>query len=170
MGRNRSRSFIKRKKEQERQEKAAHKRARRRARGSSSGGTDDESLGDIVPGPQPKDAPSQQEVQLAIERAMNPRNKAARDSRTPSFGARLFVGNLAATVQEHEVCALFAKAGFEVSEAFMPRDRATGESRCIAFVELTNARDAKRAIEALDGASFHSQSLRVNAADQGRSR
>lgn len=170
MGRNRSRSFIKRKKEHDRKEKAAHKRARRQARGFSSGGAGEESLDEIVPGPQPKDAPSKEEVQLAIERAMNPRNKAARENRRPTFGARLFVGNLAATVQEHEVCALFAKAGFEVSEAFIPRDRATGESRCIAFVELINSRDAKRAIEALDGASFHSQSLRVNAADQGRSR
>ncbi|MBW2524671.1 MAG: hypothetical protein JRI23_10870 [Deltaproteobacteria bacterium] len=170
MGRNRSRSFIKRKKEQERKEKAAHKRARRHARGFPSEGTDDESLDEIVPGPQPTDAPSQREVQLAIERAMNPRNKAARENRKSSYGARLFVGNLAATVQEHDVCALFAKAGFEVSEAFIPRDRNTGESRCIAFVELINARDAKRAIETLDGSSFHDQSLRVNAADQGRSR
>jgi len=101
---------------------------------------------------------------------MNPRNKDARESRRPTFGARLFVGNLDAAVQEHELCALFAKAGFEVSEAFIPRDRATGESRCIAFVELINSRDATRAIAALDGASFHSQAMRVNAANQGRSR
>lgn len=170
MGRNRSRSFIKRKKEHDRQEKAARKRARRHARGSSSGASPDDSLDEIVAGPQPKNAPSQEEVKLAIERAMTPRNQAAREARSPTFGARLFVGNLAPTVEEHDVCALFAKAGFEVSEAFIPRDRATGESRCIAFVELINARDAKRAIETLDGTSLQSQSLRVNAANQGRSR
>jgi len=169
MGRNRSRSFIKRKKEQERKTKAAHKRARREARASSAGERAD-SVDEIVVGPQPTDAPSKEEVQLAIERAMTPRNQAARDSRKSSFGARLFVGNLDAEVREHEVCALFAKAGFEVSEAFIPLDRATGESRGIAFVELINARDAKRAIEVLDGSSFHGQSLRVNAADQRRSR
>lgn len=170
MARNRNRSFTKRKKEHERQEKAAHKRARRHARGPSSGEAGDDSLDEIVAGPQTKDAPTKEEVRLAVERAMNPRNKAARENRRPTFGARLFVGNLDPAVQEHEVCALFAKAGFEVSEAFIPRDRATGDSRGIAFVELINSRDAKRAIEVLDGTSFRSQSLRVNAANQGRPR
>jgi len=170
MARNRNRTFAKRKREQERNEKAAHKRARKRARGASPGVDSDSEIEQIVQGPQPRDEPTKEEIRLAQERAMNPRNKAARETRNPSFGSRLFVGNLDATAQEHEISELFAKAGFPVAETFIPRDRATGEPRGIAFVELTNARDSKKAIEAMDGSDFHSRQLRVNAANQPRPR
>jgi RNA recognition motif-containing protein len=170
MARNKNRSFNKRKREQERRERAAQKLARRRARGVSAGdpggGADDP----IVEEPQHCDKPSQEEVRLAVERAMSPPTKSARQGRRPSFGSRLFVGNLDAMAQEHDLCALFTKAGFEVTDAFIPRDRVTGEPRGIAFVELADARDAKRAIEAFDGMTFHSKELRVNAANQARGR
>ncbi len=164
MARNRQRSFAKRKKEHERKERAAKKLARRRERSAAGSSTDEPDLDQVAQGPQPCDKPSDEEVRLAVERAMTPRNKSARQTRGGSFGARLFVGNLDAMVQEHELSALIAKAGFDATEVYIPRDRTTGESRGIAFVELTNARDAEPAIKALNGMSFHDKELRVNAA------
>jgi hypothetical protein len=166
MARNKNQSFAKRKKEQDRKEKAANKRRRRAQRGSSPGVAGDPDVEDIVVGPQDRDEASAAEVALAVENAMTPRNAGARKKRKPSFGARLFVGNLDAAAHEQELRALFASKGYDLTDAFIPKDRATGESRGFAFVELANARDAAKAIEEMDGMKLHDQPLRVNAADR----
>jgi RNA recognition motif-containing protein len=164
MGKNRNRRFAKRKRELEKKERAEQKRAKRLARGSSSGDASGPPLDDVLTA-QARDKPTDEEARLAVERAMNPGNKGARSSRRQSFGRRLFVGNLSAATQEDELKALFVEAGFDVSDATIPRDRTTGQPRGFAFVELSSPAEAERAIERLNGATFHSRELRVNAAE-----
>ena len=167
MARNKNQSFAKRKKEQDRKEKAAQKRRRRQQKSSSPGLEGDPDVENVVTGPEAaREKPSAAEVELAVERAMTPRNAGARKKRKPSFGARLFVGNLDTAAAEHELHALFASQGFDLTDAFIPKDRTTGEPRGFAFVELANARDAAKAIEQMDGMKLHDQPLRVNAADR----
>jgi RNA recognition motif-containing protein len=160
MGSNRNRRFAKRKRELEKKERADRKRARKRSRGPGG------EVEIAETGPAMDNKPSDEEVMRAVELAMNPGNKGARESRRPSFGTRLFVGNVSSTADEHDLRRLFLEAGFEVSDAVIPRDRSTGEPRGFAFIELAKASDAAKAIEAMDGASFHSRALRVNAADR----
>ena len=167
MGRNRNQSFQKRKREQARQEKATNKRAKRRARPSSetNGLPGDPEFEEVVA--EPKDEATDEEVQQAIERAMNPGAQHSDKSRRKPFGMRLFVGNLDRATEEHEVGAFFREGGFDVVEATLMRDRMTGESRGFAFVELQDADQAKRAIAELGGTALHGRELRINMADSG---
>ena len=51
---------------------------------------------------------------------------------------KLYVGNLSFTTEEQELEALFASVG-QVSSVSLVRDRATGQSRGFAFVEMADA-------------------------------
>jgi len=162
MARNRNRQFAKRKRELEKKEKKAQKRERKAARASSPNGPE---IMDIEDAPTSY-KPSDDEVMRAVERAMRPQNAGAREARgRASANPRLFVGNLHSDVEENELRAFFIERGFPLNDAIVPRDRNTGESRGFAFVELAEADKAPKAIEALDGFTFQSRQLRVNAAE-----
>ena len=169
MGRNKNQSFAKRKREQDRQERAAQKRAKRRVRSAtvSDGQPGDPDLEDIVVGPQPKDKATDEEIQNAIERAMNPGAAHGGGKRSKPFGQRLFVGNLDRATEEHEVGAFFREAGYHVVEVTLMLDRVSGESRGFAFVEHAEPEQAKQAIEKLGGVALHGRELRINMADSG---
>jgi hypothetical protein len=168
MARNRQASFAKRKKEQLRQEKTAQKRARRSAR------ADDRATGNSTFGRIDHDAgvdkPTDDEVQRAIEHAMNPgkRRKAIQGESTPT--AKLFIGNVDHEVNEGEITELFKEAGFDVVTTRIGRDRATGESRGFAFIELASDRQAVEATMKLQGTMLSSRELRIQAADRRPSR
>lgn len=163
MSTNRHRRFAKQKRAQARQERAAAKRARRAERASNPLGIDE---ADMAPEP---DKPSDEEVQLAIERAMNPGKVIGGGERVRSKGnARLFVGNVALSADERDIRQLFVEQGFDITDAMMPRDRETGDPRGFAFVELRDAAQAEKAIERLHGFEFFGRELRVNAADNRR--
>jgi len=165
VARNKNQSFEKRKREQARQERAAQKRAKRQARAESGGSGQSSDIDDIAIG-QPQDKASDDEVQRAIERAMNPgAQHAAAGKRGKPFGKRLFVGNLDRATEEHEIGAFFREGGFHVVEATLMLDRMTGESRGFAFVELDDGDQAKRAIAELGGTALHGRELRINMAD-----
>ncbi len=167
MGRNKNQSFAKRKREQARQARAAQKRAKRRARSSieSDGQPGDPDLEEVIA--QPKEKATDEEIQRAIERSMNPGAQHAGGKRGKPFGKRLFVGNLDRGTEEHEVGAFFRAAGYEVAEATLMRDRMTGESRGFAFIELADSDQAKKAIAELAGTALHGRELRINLADSG---
>lgn len=170
MGRNKNQSFAKRKREQARQERATQKRSKRRVRSSNSdeeGPSVDDQIADIILGPQPKDEATDEEVQRAIESAMNPGKQHADGKGGKQFGKRLFVGNLERATEEHEIGAFFREAGYDVVEATLMRDRLTGESRGFAFVELASGDQAKKAITNLGGKALHGRELRINMADSG---
>lgn len=165
--------FERRKREKARQERAAKRRARKQAKSSSPGsspgsnGGGDPDLEGIVVGPQEKPKATEAEVERAIELAMNPgavRQRKERRAR-PAGGKRLFVGNLDFGTDEAELRALFTDKGFTVTDASVVKDRETGRPRGFAFVELSEAEEAEKAIETFNGHEHAGRELRVNPAD-----
>lgn len=75
----------------------------------------------------------------------------------------IFVGNLDAEVTEEELWKLFGVYG-TVEHVNIIRDRETGLPRGFAFVEMTDARQAAEAIDALNGSILRGRSLRVDYA------
>lgn len=75
---------------------------------------------------------------------------------------KLYVGNLAYTVNEDDLRDLFEQFG-AVESATVISDRATGSSKGFGFVEMSNA-DAQKAMSALNGQEHQGRSLTVNEA------
>jgi RNA recognition motif-containing protein len=76
---------------------------------------------------------------------------------------KLYVGNLSFSTGEEDLEELFGAHG-EVVSAKLVTDRDTGRSRGFAFVEMSSAEEAQRAIENLDGKDFMGRNLKVNIA------
>jgi RNA recognition motif-containing protein len=79
------------------------------------------------------------------------------------MSTKLYVGNLPYETTESDLEALFAPAG-QVSTVNVVRDRATGRARGFAFVEMSDAEGARRAISELDRHELGGRSLTVNEA------
>jgi RNA recognition motif-containing protein len=79
------------------------------------------------------------------------------------MSTKLYVGNLPYETTESDLHTLFAERG-EVSTVNIVRDRATGRARGFAFVEMSNAEGARRAIAELDRHQIGGRSLTVNEA------
>jgi RNA recognition motif-containing protein len=75
----------------------------------------------------------------------------------------IFVGNLSYAVTDAELEAAFAAYG-AVERVSVVRDRDTGQPRGFAFVEMTNAEEAAKAIEGLNGQELHGRAMNVNEA------
>lgn len=75
----------------------------------------------------------------------------------------IFVGNLDFGATEESVRSLFEEYG-AVERVSVMTDRDTGRSRGFAFVEMTNAEEADKAINALNGTDFGGRALNVNEA------
>jgi cold-inducible RNA-binding protein len=75
----------------------------------------------------------------------------------------IFVGNLDFAATESSLRALFAPYG-NIERVSMVTDRDTGRSRGFAFVEMTDAAEADRAIAALNGKELDGRALNVNEA------
>lgn len=82
---------------------------------------------------------------------------------------KLYVGNLSFDTREEHLQELFATHG-EVISARVITDRETGRSRGFGFVEMAQAEDAQKAIQALDGKDFMDRTLKVNLAQPRESR
>ena len=76
---------------------------------------------------------------------------------------KLYVGNLPYETTESDLQALFEATG-PVSTINIVRDRSTGQPRGFAFVEMTDAESARRAISELDRRQFGGRNLTVNEA------
>ena len=79
------------------------------------------------------------------------------------MSTKLYVGNLPFETTESDLQALFESAG-QVSSINIIRDRATGQARGFAFVEMSDADGARRAISELDKHQYGGRSLAVNEA------
>jgi cold-inducible RNA-binding protein len=79
------------------------------------------------------------------------------------MNTKLYVGNLPFTTTESDLQALFAAAG-EVSTINIVRDRATGQARGFAFVEMSDGEGALRAIAEINQRELGGRSLTVNEA------
>jgi len=75
----------------------------------------------------------------------------------------IFVGNLDFAATETSIRALFEPHG-TVERVSLVTDRDTGRSPGFAFVEMTDASQADRAIAALNGAELDGRALNVNEA------
>lgn len=75
----------------------------------------------------------------------------------------LYVGNLAYSVGDDDLQALFATHG-GVDSARVIMDRASGRSKGFGFVEMSDDAAAKAAIEAINGTEVDGRSIVVNEA------
>jgi RNA recognition motif-containing protein len=75
----------------------------------------------------------------------------------------IFVGNLDFNATEESIRSLFEPYG-TVDKVDVITDRDTGRSRGFAFVEMSDAEAADRAIAALNGQAFGGRTLNVNEA------
>ena len=79
------------------------------------------------------------------------------------MNTKLYVGNLPYETTDSDLESLFASAG-QVSTVNIVRDRATGQARGFAFVEMSDAEGARRAITEFDRHQLGGRSLTVNEA------
>jgi cold-inducible RNA-binding protein len=79
------------------------------------------------------------------------------------MGRKLYVGNLPFQTDENELQDLFAQVGTVASVTVM-RDRATGQARGFAFVEMNTDEEAQKAIAELNSHQLGGRALTVNEA------
>jgi RNA recognition motif-containing protein len=79
------------------------------------------------------------------------------------MGKKLYVGNLAYTVDSSTLQQLFEAHGTVVS-AQVINDRDTGRSKGFGFVEMASDSEAQAAMEALNGQQHEGRALTVNEA------
>ena len=79
------------------------------------------------------------------------------------MSTKLYVGNLPYETTESDLQTLFESAG-QVSTISIVRDRATGQNRGFAFVEMAEVEGARNAISSLDRQPFGGRNLTVNEA------
>lgn len=76
---------------------------------------------------------------------------------------KLYVGNLSFSATESEVKTAFSEYG-DVDTVTLITDRDTGRAKGFGFVEMSNAAQAKAAIEGLNGKMLGERSIVVNEA------
>ena len=79
------------------------------------------------------------------------------------MSTKLYVGNLPYETTESDLQTLFEAAG-QVATINIVRDRATGQARGFAFVEMSDDEGAQKAIRELDKHQYGGRSLTVNEA------
>ena len=77
---------------------------------------------------------------------------------------KILVRNLERTVPQAELLKLFQQHG-TVADCTIIMDAATGKSKGFAFVDMPNAREAIKAIKALNTLRVNGQGIRVKAAE-----
>ena len=76
---------------------------------------------------------------------------------------KLFVGNLSFNTTENDLQDAFAAHG-NVVETNLMMDKMSGRPRGFAFVTMSSAEEAQKAIDALNGAQLDGRALTVNVA------
>ena len=76
---------------------------------------------------------------------------------------KLFVGNLSFNTTENDLQNAFAEFG-TVTEANLMMDRMTNRPRGFAFVTMSSAEEAQKAIDGLNGKEMDGRALTVNVA------
>jgi len=79
------------------------------------------------------------------------------------MSTKLYVGNLPYQTTESDLQTLFESSG-SVASISVVRDRATGQPRGFAFVEMSDTESAQRAIKDLDRHEYGGRQLTVNEA------
>lgn len=79
------------------------------------------------------------------------------------MSTNLYVGNLSFRTTDDDLAQLFGQFG-QVVSAKVIIDRETNRPRGFGFVEMAQAEEAQKAIEALDQKDFMGRTLKVNLA------
>ena len=79
------------------------------------------------------------------------------------MSTKLYVGNLPYQTTEADLQTLFEGSG-QVASINVVRDRATGQARGFAFVEMSDSEGAQKAIKELDRHEYSGRNLTVNEA------
>jgi hypothetical protein len=79
------------------------------------------------------------------------------------MNTKLYVGNFPYETSESDLQTLFEASG-EVASINVIRDRSTGQARGFAFVEMSDAAGAQKAINELDRREYGGRNLTVNEA------
>ena len=79
------------------------------------------------------------------------------------MSTKLYVGNLPYEATETDLQTLFETSG-QVASINIVRDRATGQARGFAFVEMSDEDGARKAISNLDRQQYGGRNLTVNEA------
>jgi RNA recognition motif-containing protein len=79
------------------------------------------------------------------------------------MASKLYVGNLAYSVTNADLEALFSQAGAVESVAVIT-DKFSGQSKGFGFVEMTDSADAARAIEQFNESELKGRNIKVNEA------
>src|SRR6185503_4114219 len=79
------------------------------------------------------------------------------------MNSKLFVGNLSFNITENDLQDAFAAHG-TVVEANLMMDRMSGRPRGFGFVTMSNADEAQKAIDALNGKQLDGRAITVNIA------
>jgi len=79
------------------------------------------------------------------------------------MSTKLYVGNLPYQTTEADLQTLFEGSG-QVASINVVRDRATGQARGFAFVEMSDSEGAQKAIKELDRHEYGGRNLTVNEA------
>ncbi len=75
----------------------------------------------------------------------------------------IYVGNLNFQVKEQDLEELFSEYG-SVNSVKIITDKYSGRSKGFGFVEMENDKEAKKAIEELNGQAFQDRDMVVNEA------
>jgi cold-inducible RNA-binding protein len=79
------------------------------------------------------------------------------------MASKLYVGNLAYSVTNSDLEALFSQAGTVASVAVIT-DKFSGQSKGFGFVEMNDPADAARAIEQFNETELKGRNIKVNEA------
>ena len=82
---------------------------------------------------------------------------------------KLYVGNLAYSVNDESLGQLFAEFG-DVQDAKVITDKFSGRSKGFGFVTMGDEDSAKKAIDAMNGKEFDGRSIVVNVSRPKESR
>ena len=86
------------------------------------------------------------------------------------MGTRIYIGNRSWDTTEDSLMAVLSDGGRTVKEVHIVTDRDTGRPRGFAFAEFGSDADAQSAIADLDGKDVDGRALRVNEAQERKSR
>lgn len=79
------------------------------------------------------------------------------------MSTNLYIGNLDPSITNEQLSKLFSEAG-KVSSAKVIIDRLTGQSRGFGFVEMSNEKEAQKAIELLNKKNVNGKDIEVKKA------
>ena len=79
------------------------------------------------------------------------------------MNSKIYIGNLSYATTESDLRELFSRAGYVASVALI-RDRASGQSKGFAFVEMINQAETGKAISMFNGYNMREREMRVSLA------